>query len=351
MTHENSSQSGPLPIEGCSQSLYIGCMKKRQFLALSGSTLFSGLTPSAAFSQAKFPDRPIKVIVPFAPGGDGDIIGRLWVKFAIAHTGANFIVDNKAGAGGAIGAAEASRAKADGYTLLLGTSSTQIINPLASGTATYDAVKDFNLVGMVSINPTCIVVNPSVPANNLKELVSLVKANPGKYAYGSAGPGTITNLTGELFKLQGGKLDVQHIPYKGGGPAMQDLVAGHVPMITPIMSSAVLAQHRAGRARILSVNSDARLKTAPDIPTSVEAGIPDMRVQVFNAVFTPAGVPREVMDFLRATHNKVRNDPAFLLDLEKAGADPFTLADPEKFIADEVVRWTNVIKATQFKTT
>ena len=325
-------------------------MKKRQFLALSGSTLLAGITPSAAFGQAKFPDRPIRVIVPFAPAGDGDIIGRLWVKYAIAHTGANFIVDNKAGAGGAIGAAEASRAKADGYTLLLGTSSTQIINPLASGAATYDAVKDFNLVGMVSINPTCIVVNPSIPANNLKDLVNLIKASPGKFAYGSAGPGTITNLTGELFKLQGGKLNVQHVPYKGGGPAMQDLVAGHLPMITPIMSSAVLAQHRAGRARILSVNSDVRLKAAPEIPTSIESGIPDMRVQVFNAVFTPAGVPREVMDFLRATHNKVRNDPAFLQDLEKAGADPFTLADPEKFITDEVVRWTNVIKATQFKT-
>ena len=168
-------------------------MKKRQFLALSGSTLLAGITPSAAFGQAKFPDRPIRVIVPFAPAGDGDIIGRLWVKYAIAHTGANFIVDNKAGAGGAIGAAEASRAKADGYTLLLGTSSTQIINPLASGAATYDAVKDFNLVGMVSINPTCIVVNPSIPANNLKDLVNLIKASPGKFAYGSAGPGTITN--------------------------------------------------------------------------------------------------------------------------------------------------------------
>jgi tripartite-type tricarboxylate transporter receptor subunit TctC len=203
---------------------------------------------------------------------------------------------------------------------------------------------------MVSINPTCIVVNPSVPANNLKELISLIKANPGKYAYGSAGPGTITNLTGELLKLQAGKLDVQHVPYKGGGPAMQDLVAGHVPMITPIMSSAVLAQHRAGRARILGVNSEARLKAAPDIPTSVEAGVPDMRVQVFNAVFSPAGLSRDVLEFLRATHIKVRNDPGFLLDLEKAGADPFTLSDPEKFIAEEVVRWTSVIKATQFKT-
>ncbi|MEI6549366.1 MAG: tripartite tricarboxylate transporter substrate binding protein [Betaproteobacteria bacterium] len=325
-------------------------MKKRHFLALSGSALLSGLTPHTTFAQSKFPERPIRVIVPFAPAGDGDIIGRLWVKYAMAHSGANFVVDNKAGAGGAIGAAEASRAKADGYTLLLGTSSTQIINPLASGTASYDAIKDFSLVGMVSINPTCIVVNPSVPANNLKELISLIKANPGKYAYGSAGPGTITNLTGELFKLQGGKLDVQHVPYKGGGPAMQDLVAGHVPMITPIMSSAVLAQHRAGRARILGVNSDARLKAAPDIPTSVEAGVPDMRVQVFNAVFTPAGVPRDVQEFLRATHNKVRNDPAFLQDLEKAGAEPFSLPEPEKFIAEEVVRWTSVIKATQFKT-
>ena len=325
-------------------------MKKRHFLALSGSALLSGLTPHTSFAQSKFPERPIRVIVPFAPAGDGDIIGRLWVKYAMAHTGANFVIDNKAGAGGAIGAAEASRAKADGYTLLLGTSSTQIINPLASGTASYDALKDFSLVGMVSINPTCIVVNPSVPANNLKELISLIKASPGKYAYGSAGPGTITNLTGELFKLQAGKLDVQHVPYKGGGPAMQDLVAGHVPMITPIMSSAVLAQHRAGRARIVGVNSDARLKVAPDIPTSVEAGVPDMRVQVFNAVFTPAGVPRDVQEFLRATHNKVRNDPAFLQDLEKAGAEPFSLPDPEKFIAEEVVRWTSVIKATQFKT-
>ena len=325
-------------------------MKKRHFLALSGSALLSGLASQTTLAQSKYPERPIRVIVPFAPAGDGDIIGRLWVKYAMAHTGANFVVDNKAGAGGAIVAAEASRAKADGYTLLLGTSSTQIINPLASGTTSYDAIKDFSLVGMVSINPTCIVVNPSVPANNLKELISLIKANPGKYAYGSAGPGTITNLTGELLKLQAGKLDVQHVPYKGGGPAMQDLVAGHVPMITPIMSSAVLAQHRAGRARILGVNSDARLKAAPDIPTSVEAGVPDMRVQVFNAVFSPIGLPRDVLEFLRATHIKVRNDPGFLLDLEKAGADPFTLSDPEKFIAEEVVRWTSVIKATQFKT-
>ena len=202
---------------------------------------------------------------------------------------------------------------------------------------------------MVSMNPTCIIVNPNLPARTLKELVSLVKASPGKYAYGSAGPGTVTNLTGELFKFQAGRLEMQHVPYKGGGPAMQDLIAGHVPVITPILSSAVLAQHRAGKARILGVNSDKRLKAAPEIPTSTEAGVPDMRVQVFNGVFAPAGAPREAIDILKNATAKVRADASFLQDLEKAGAEVFAVPDEEKFVRDELARWTQVIKATGFK--
>ena len=142
---------------------------------------------------------------------------------------------------------------------------------------------------------------------------------------------------------------MQHVPYKGGAPAMQDLVAGHIPVITPILSSAVLAQHRSGRARILGVNSDARLKAAPDIPTSIEAGVPDMRVQVFNAVFAPAGAPAEAMQALREATLKLRSDPAFLQDLEKAGAEPFSQRNEDQFLRDEVARWTQVIKATGFK--
>ena len=321
-------------------------MKKRTFLGLGAALLAPW---ASSWAQSRYPERAVRLVVPFAPGGDGDIMGRLWAKFAAPYAGASLVVDNKAGAGGAIGAAEASQARADGYTLLLGTTTTQIINPGASANPLYDPIKDFLLVGMVSVNPTCIVVHPSVPAHSLKELVALIKANPGKYAYGSAGQGTITNLTGELFKLQAGKLDLQHVPYKGGGPAMQDLIAGHVPIITPIMSSAVLAQHRAGRARILSVNSDTRLKAAPDLMTSVEAGVADMRVQVFNAVFAPAGTPREVMDLLKAANLKVRSDPNFLQDLEKAGAETFAHPDPERFLIDEVSRWAQVIKATGFK--
>ena len=322
-------------------------MKKRTFLGFAIGS--AGLWALPAGSQAKWPERPIRLVVPFAPGGDGDIMGRLWAKYAAPVFNGTIVVENKAGAGGAIGAGDVARSRPDGYSLLLGTTTTQIINPAASPNAPYDALKDFTLVGMVSINPTCIIVNPSVPAKSLKDLVALVKGNPGKYSYGSAGPGTITNLTGELFKLQAGKLEMQHVPYKGGGPAMQDLIAGHIPVITPILSSAVLAQHRAGKARILGVNSDKRLKAAPDIPTSVEAGVPDMQVQVFNAVFAPAGTPREVIQSLRDATLKVRADPAFLQDLEKAGAELFAQTNEEKFLSDEVARWTQVIKATGFK--
>ena len=322
-------------------------MKKRTFLGFAIGS--AGLRALPVRSQAKWPERPIRLVVPFAPGGDGDIMGRLWAKYAAPVLSGTIVVENKAGAGGAIGAGDVARSRADGYSLLLGTTTTQIINPAASPNAPYDALKDFTLVGMVSINPTCIIVNPGVPAQSLKELVALIKGNPGKYAYGSAGPGTITNLTGELFKLQAGKLEMQHVPYKGGGPAMQDLIAGHIPVITPILSSAVLAQHRAGKARILGVNSDKRLKAAPDIPTSVEAGVADMRVQVFNAVFAPAGTPREAVQALREATLKVRADPAFLQDLEKAGAELFAQANEEKFLSDEVARWTQVIKATGFK--
>jgi len=331
----------------------MGRMKKRTFLELgikaTAGVAAAGLGILPVGAQGKFPDKPIRLVVPFAPGGDGDIMGRLWAKYAAPHLGGTIVVENKAGAGGAIGAAEVARSRGDGYTLLLGTTTTQIINPGASPNPQYDALKDFALVGMVSMNPTCIIVNPAVPAQTLKELVSLVKANPGKYSYGSAGPGTITNLTGELFKLQGGRLEMQHVPYKGGGPAMQDLIAGHVPVITPILSSAVLAQHRAGKARILGVNSDRRLKAAPDIPTSIEAGIADMKVQVFNAVFAPDDTPREAAQALREATRKVRSESAFLQDLEKAGAEPFSDPNEEKFLADEVTRWTQVIKATGFK--
>ena len=319
-------------------------MQRRQVLALG----LSSLVPFSLKAQGKYPDRAVRLVVPFAPGGDGDIIGRLWAKYASAHLGGNIVVENKPGAGGAIGAGEVARASPDGYSLLLGTTTTQIVNPATLPTPPYDALKDFTLVGIVSINPTCVVVNPSLGIQTLKQLVERVKAEPGKFSYGSAGPGTITNLTGELLKRVGG-IQMVHVPYKGGAPAMQDLIAGHIPVITPILTSAVIAQHRAGRARILAVNSDERLKTAPDLPTAVESGMPEMRVMVFNAVFTPAGVPGAVLEALKSANTKALGEAGLRDDLQKAGAELFTGPDAAKFIADEVARWTSLIKAMGFK--
>ncbi len=321
-------------------------MKRRAFLA---STLVLAGLSQLSFAQGRYPERPIRLVVPFAPGGDGDLMARMWAKYAAPLVGGSLVVENKAGAGGAIGATEVARASPDGYTLLLGTTTTQIINPGTLAKPAYDAVKDFALIGMVSMTPTCIIVNPAVPAKSLQELVALVKASPGKYAYGSAGPGTVTNLPGELFKLQAGRLEMTHVPYKGGGPAMQDLIAGHIPVITPILSSAVLAQHRAGRARILGVNSDRRLKAAPELPTSVEGGVADMRVQVFNAVFAPAGTPRAAMDALRQATLAMRSDTAFVQDIEKAGAELFAHPDEEQFVREEAARWTRVIRDIGFQ--
>lgn len=301
----------------------------------------------------RYPDRPIRLIVPFAPGGETDLIGRLWANKIAPHiAGGAIVVDNRAGAGGAIGASEVARAKPDGYVLLSGTTTTHIINPAATAKPTYDAARDFVVVTIISTTPTCVVVHPSHPATNLKALAAWAQAAPGRYVYGSAGPGTITNLTGELFKLAGGGLQIQHVPYKGAGPGLQDLIAGHIPMFTPIVSSSVLAQHRAGRVRVLAVNSTERLKAAPDLPTSIESGYPDMQVVVFNAIFAPAGTPNNVLEVLRGATAKARAQDDFSGDLERAGAQMF--ADPSPahahaFLRDEATRWGPIIKASGFK--
>jgi tripartite-type tricarboxylate transporter receptor subunit TctC len=310
------------------------------------------LTTPAALAQGKYPERPIRLVVPFAPGGETDLIGRMWAARVGPILGVNIIVENKAGAGGALGTSEVARAKPDGYTLLSGQTTTHVINPIAMASPPYDPLRDFIPIGIVSTTPTVVLVHPSVAAKSLKELAALAKASPGKLSYGSAGAGTITNLTGELFKLQGGGLDIQHVPYKGAGPGLQDLIAGHIPMFTPIMSSTVLGFHRAGKLRVLAINSEARVKAAPDIPTSGESGMPGMRVQVFNAMFAPAGTPRPVVDALHQASARARADEGFRADLEKAGAELVADSSPEKaadYIRSEIARWTPVVKASGFK--
>ncbi len=304
-----------------------------------------------AHAQGKYPERPVRLVVPFAPGGQNDLVGRRWAQKITPVLG-QVIVENRAGAGGVIGAAEVARAKPDGYTLLLSNTTTQVINPVAMTSPSYDPVKDFAPVAIITIVPTAITVHPSLPARNVKQLIALAKAAPGKLSYGSAGAGTITNLTGELFKAQGGGLDIVHVPYKGAGPGLQDLIAGHIPVYTPTLSAAPLAYHRAGRLRMLAVCSDARVQAAPEIPTAIESGMPRMVVQAFNAVLAPAGTPRGIIEQLHQATLRIMGDADLQKDIQADGAEPVTDSSPEKaaqYVRDEIARWTPIIRASGFK--
>ena len=330
-------------------------MKRRSVLGLvMGCAALSvlGLASHPAYAQGKYPERPIRLVIPFAPCGENDIIGRLWAQKVGAVLGGSIIVDNRGGAGGSIGAVEVARAKPDGYTLLVGTSGSQIINPVAAKHPAYDPLKDFAAVTLISVSSPSIALSPAVPAKTLQELIALIKASPGKFSYGSAGAGTFVHLTGELFRMKAGNLDLQHVPYKGGGAAVQDLIAGHIPMAVVIPSSSVLAHHRAGRLRIIAVFQDHRAKAAPDIPTAIESGIPDMRAQLFSAIFAPAGTPQLIIDALYQATAKAMAEGGLRKDLETAGAEVAVDSTPEKttrFMREETAMWTPIIRASGFR--
>ena len=310
------------------------------------------LVAPPALAQAKYPERSVRLVVPFAPGGVNDIIGRRYAQEMTRALGQTMIIDNKGGASGAIGSADVARSKPDGYSLVIANSSTHVINAIAMSNPGYDALKDFAPIAVIAVVPTGIAVHPSLPARNLKQLIAFAKANPGKLSYGSAGTGSITNLTGELFKKLGGGLDIVHIPYKGAGPGLQDLVAGHIPMYTPTISAAPLNYHKEGRIRMLAVCAEKRLQAAPDVPTAIEAGMPEMVVYSFNGILATAGTPRPIVDQLHQATLKVMADAEFQDFLRNAGAEPVTDSNPDKmlrFLKNEIARWTPIIKAMGLK--
>ncbi len=329
-------------------------MYPRQVLrcVCTAAAIALGLSAATASAQTKYPERPVRLVVPFAPGGVSDIIGRRYAQEMTRVLGQTMIVDNRGGAAGAIGSVEAARAKPDGYTLMIANSTTHVINQIAVSKLPYDALRDFAPIAIITVVPTGVTVHPSLPVRNLKQLVAFAKANPGKLSYGSAGAGSITNLTGELFKKLGGGLDIVHVPYKGAGPGLQDLVAGHIPMYTPTISPAPLSYHKAGRIRMLAVFSEKRLQAAPDIPTGIEAGMPGMVVYSFNGIFATAGTPRPIVEQLHQATLKVMADPDMQDFLRKAGAEPVTDSSPEKttrFLLKEIARWTPIINEAGFK--
>ncbi|HXV10544.1 MAG TPA: tripartite tricarboxylate transporter substrate-binding protein [Burkholderiales bacterium] len=316
-------------------------------LALAATT---ALAPYCAYAQSQYPTRPIRVVVPFAPGGVVDTIARLWAQQAGPMFG-TLVVDNRGGAGGVIGSGEVARSQPDGYTLLIGNTSTQIINPAVMRQPPYDPAKDFVTVDIIAISVTSIMVHPSLPVKNLKDLIAYAKANPGKLSYASAGAGTLTHLAGEMFKQRAGGLDIVHVPYRGVGLAVSDFVSGYVPMMTPNVTGQLLALYRDGKIRILSVNGPTRLKAAPEIPTTIEF-LPNMIAQLFTGIFAPAGTPGAVVDRVSQVTRKALSDKGFQQKLIRSGFEPVLDSSPAKaqgFVDQERAELMPLIKATGFK--
>ncbi len=324
-------------------------MNRRNLLKTALASLSAAAWPLSA--ARAYPDRTIRLIVPFSPGGATDVAARLWAEKMKPHLG-TIVIENKGGGGGAIGAAEVARSTPDGHTFVFGNTSTQVLIPTIMAKPPYDAIKDFAGVYIVCVSPTSIVVHESVPARTLQELIAYAKANPTKLSYGSAGAGTMTNLSGELFKQLIGVPEITHIPYKGSAPGVGDLASGHIPMMTPNVGGPLLEFHRMGRVRILAIASTQRIKAAPDIPTAIEAGLPGMVAANFNGLFAPAGVPRPILDQITQQTRAIMADDEVQKALIRSGFEPVLDSGPDetnKIVASEIARWTPIIKTTGFK--
>ena len=327
-------------------------MKRRDFLVASLGTLAAPAIVRApsALAQGKFPDHPIRFVIPFAPAGPTDIIGRKAAEKMSGILGQTWVVDNKAGAAGSIGAVEVKNAKPDGYTLLCAPSSTHAINPTAFVKPAYDAVKDFTPIGSICVNPLVLVVRPDMP-DTVTGLVELMKKNPGKYSYGSSGAGSILHLAAEYFKREVGGMDVEHVPYKGSMPALNDMMSGQIAWMFETFST-TLQLHRSGKTRILAYAYAKRAAIAPEIPTMNEAGVKGYEAYTFNLILGPAGMPQPAVDTLDQACRKMMGDAEMVKFLDDIAAVATTDTSPErtaKFIRDEIAKWAPVIKAAGVK--
>jgi tripartite-type tricarboxylate transporter receptor subunit TctC len=314
------------------------------------ATVIAAVALAATAVQAAddFPSHSLQMVIPFAAGGPTDIVGRIMSAKMGELLGQTFVVEDRAGAGGNIGAEFVAKGTPDGYTLLFATVSTNAINPGLYKHMPYDAVKDFAPVARVGVTPTLLLVNPSMGVTDLKSLIALLKANPNKYNYGSSGVGSILHLCGEEFKSMAGGLDITHVPYKGSAPMDTDLLGGQITMAFDATPTALpLAQ--SGKLRALGAGMLKRLAAMPDLPTLDEQGLKGFECYTWNAILAPAGTPQPIVDKLNAAANKALADPAVIDSLKKAGIDPTpgsTPATTADFVKAELAKWAPIIKAS-----
>jgi tripartite-type tricarboxylate transporter receptor subunit TctC len=297
-----------------------------------------------AFAQSTYPDRTVSMVVTFAAGGSSDLLART-VGDAMSHgLGQQIAVDNRPGAGGQIGAEAVAHAPPDGYTVLFGTNGTLGIGPALYKNLRYDPLHDLAPVGLLHKLPLLLIVNPSVPAKDLHELIDYARANPGKLSFASAGVGSVSHLAGELFK-EDEKIDILHVPYKGGGAAVTDLISGRISMMLETIPNA-LPLARSGQMRAIAVTTKERSASAPEIPTIAESGLPDFDVSAWTGLFVPAGTPRAIVDRLNAETRKIGREKHYV-DLIQSMGTNVAASSPEEFgtfVRDDIARWTKVIE-------
>jgi len=308
----------------------------------------AALVGTGAQAEDKYPSRPVRMVVSFAAGGPTDTVARIMGARMGELLGQQFVVENKAGAGGNIGADQVAKSPPDGYTLLMATVSTHAINPGLYKKMPYDPVRDFAPLGRVGVTPTLLGVHPSVPASDVKSLVALVKENPGKFTYGSSGLGSILHLCGEEFKALAGGLSIAHVPYRGSAPMMSDLIAGQISMAFDATPTA-MPQAQSGAIRAIGAGMATRMRAMPDLPTLQEQGLQGFECYTWNAILAPAGTPALIVDRLNEAINASLADPAVLNRLQDAGIDPTPGSTPQQtseFIKVELAKWAPIIKAS-----
>jgi tripartite-type tricarboxylate transporter receptor subunit TctC len=318
-------------------------LHRRTLLAASLSTL-----AAPAFAQAPWPNKPIKLVVPYAPGGSTDVVGRVIAEYLGQRLGQNIVVENRPGKGASIGTSQVAKAAPDGYTLLVSNISSFAIAPPLYGDLDYDPVKDFTHITLASFNPSVLVVNPSFPAKTLAEYVDYAKANPDKLAFATSGPGSSNHILGTMLALKTGTKLV-HIPYRGAGPAMQDTIAGNVPSMFDSLPSA--APHiKAGKVRALAVSGEKRNPSFPDVPTMKEQGF-DLVSYSWFGLSGPAKLPAPIVERLASEMQVVLKNPDVVKRWQEIGAESSTMTPQEytAFVQKELEQATAAVKASGAK--
>ncbi len=321
----------------------------RRFGAAACLVLAATCLVAAPAAAQSFPNRPVKLVVPFPPGGPLDTVGRTIAQKLTEAWGQSVVVENKPGAGGNIGADAVAKSPPDGYTVVMGALSTHAVNPSLYPKMPYDAVKDFAPITLVAITPNVLVVNPALPVNSVQDLVAYARANPGKLNFGSGSNGSAGHLAGELFKVDTGT-DIVHIPFKGGAPATQALLAGETQFMFDNLANA-MPQVKAGKLKALAVTTAQRSKLAPELPTMAEAGVPGFDITTWFGLLAPAGTPPDVIAKWNADVVKILNSPDMRERLTAAGAEPAPMTPPEfaAFIQRELARYARIVKASGAK--